>query len=90
MTTRRVVAATGGLNDTVVGATPASLSAGYATGVTFHPVDAQGLAGALRRLVTLYGDEKVWGALVRRAMKADVGWAGPAREYAALYRSLMS
>ena len=83
-----VVAATGGLNDTVVGATPASLSAGVATGITFHPVDDIALAGALRRLIALYSDGKAWRAMVRQAMKADVGWTGPAKEYAALYAGL--
>jgi starch synthase len=83
-----VVAATGGLNDTVIGATPASLAAGAATGISFHPVDATALAGALRRLVGLHADRRQWQAMMRRAMKADVGWAGPARAYAALYRSL--
>lgn len=85
-----VVAATGGLNDTVIGATPASLAARVATGITFHPVDEIALAGALRRLVTLHADRPLWKALVLRAMKAEVGWDGPAREYAALYAGLLS
>jgi starch synthase len=84
-----VVAATGGLNDTVIGATPASLAANAATGITFHPVDRAGLAGAMRRLSALYADHAGWTALVKRAMKAEVGWDAPAARYAALYRSLM-
>ncbi len=35
-----VVSLVGGLADTVIGASPATLAAGVATGVTFHPVDA--------------------------------------------------
>ena len=85
-----VVAATGGLNDTVIGATPASLSAAAATGISFHPVDDIALSGALRRLLALHADRPLWTALVRRAMKAEVGWTAPAARYAALYRSLMS
>lgn len=83
-----VVAATGGLNDTVIGATPASLSARAATGITFHPVDGIALTGALRRLVTLHADRPVWTAMVKRAMKADVGWHGPAARYSEIYESL--
>ncbi|MCB2110678.1 MAG: glycogen synthase GlgA [Defluviimonas sp.] len=83
-----VVAATGGLNDTVIGASPASLLAGAATGIAFHPVDSVALAGALRRLVQLHGDPRLWSGMIRRAMKADVSWSGPARAYGALYRSL--
>jgi starch synthase len=83
-----VVAATGGLNDTVIGATPASLSARAATGITFHPVDHIALAGALRRLVALHADRPVWTAMVKRAMKADVGWHGPAARYSEIYGNL--
>lgn len=83
-----VVAATGGLNDTVIGATPASLGANAATGVTFHPIDAIALTNALRRLTVLYKDQTAWSHLVKRAMRADVSWTGPANAYAALYRSL--
>jgi len=83
-----VVAATGGLNDTVIGATSASLGANAATGVSFHPIDGIALAGALRRLTGLYADKPAWTRMVKRAMRADVSWDGPASAYAALYRSL--
>jgi len=84
-----VVAATGGLNDTVIGATPASLSAGAATGIAFHPVDEVALAGALRRTIDLHADQEAWKALMRRAMRADVGWSAAAREYSTLYADLL-
>lgn len=83
-----VVAATGGLNDTVIGATPASLSANAATGISFHPVDAIALSGALRQLTALHTDGPTWTRMVKRAMKSDVGWDAPAKAYAALYGSL--
>jgi starch synthase len=85
-----VVAATGGLNDTVIGATAASLGANAATGVTFHPIDGIALSNALRRLTALYDDRAVWTRMVKRAMRADVSWDGPANAYAALYGSLAS
>jgi starch synthase len=85
-----VVALTGGLADTVIGATPATLSAGAATGVTFWPVDGLGFGQALATLLRLHADRKVWSALQARAMKADVSWARSAAAYAALYRSLMT
>lgn len=83
-----VVAATGGLNDTVIGATPASLAANAATGVSFHPVDTIALKGALRQLISLHADSAGWSRLVKRAMRAEVGWDGPAKAYGDLYRSL--
>ena len=84
-----VVAATGGLNDTVIGATPATLAAKAATGVSFHPVDGIAFAAALRHLVHLYDDKPGWSAMVERAMRAEVNWDRPAQAYIDLYRSLI-
>lgn len=83
-----VVALTGGLADTVIGASPASLAAGAATGITFHPVDELALSRALDKLLRLYADKTVWKAMQRRAMQADFGWSAAARAYGALYRGL--
>lgn len=85
-----VVAATGGLADTVIGASPASLAAKAATGISFHPVDALALSRALRRLCALYADRAGWAALQRRAMRAEVGWDRAAVAYAGLYRDLVA
>lgn len=84
-----LVSAVGGLADTVIGASPASLAAGAATGVVFHPVDDLALRQAMRRLCRLYADGKTWGAMVRRAMRADLGWDASAARYAALYEGLL-
>lgn len=83
-----VVAATGGLNDTVINASPAALAAGAATGVSFHPTDALALGQALRRLVALHGDGRAWAALQRAGMRQDLGWGASAARYAALYADL--
>ena len=85
-----VVAMVGGLGDTVIGASPATLAAGAATGVTFHPVDATGLAQALARLVALYLQPKLWARLQSRAMAHPVGWDASAAAYAALYDGLVA
>ena len=84
-----VVAATGGLADTLIDANPAALSAGAATGITFHPTDAMAFAQALRRLVALYADRKAWRATQANAMRSDVAWSGSARAYAELYKRLV-
>ena len=83
-----VVAATGGLADTVITANPAALAAGAATGLAFHPTDALAFAQALRRLVALHAQPKLWQSLVKRAMKQPVGWESSAAAYAELYESL--
>jgi starch synthase len=80
-----VVAATGGLADTVIDASPAALSAGVATGISFHPTDAIALAQALRRLVALHAAPGDWARTRANAMAQDVSWAASARAYAALY-----
>lgn len=84
-----VVAAVGGLADAVIGASPASLAAGAATGVVFHPVDALALAQALRKLAALFADRAQWVAVQRRGMKADFGWSASAARYGALYEGLL-
>ena len=84
-----VVAATGGLADTVITANPAALQAGVATGITFHPTDALAFGQALRHLVALHGNEKVWADVQKTAMKQDVSWDASSRAYAGLYESLI-
>ncbi len=83
-----VVAATGGLADTVISASPATLAAGAATGIAFHPTDAIAFGQALGRLVELYADRAVWGQMQRNAMMHPVGWAPSAAAYGALYAAL--
>ncbi|MEY4984858.1 MAG: glycogen synthase GlgA, partial [Pseudomonadota bacterium] len=83
-----VVAAVGGLADTVIHASPAALSAGVATGITFHPTDATAFAQALRHLRKVHADAKLWAQMQKNAMRQEVGWDGSAARYAALYEGL--
>lgn len=83
-----VVSATGGLVDTVIGATPATLAAGVATGIVFHPTDALALGQALRKLLALHADRKTWARMQKSAMAHPVGWENSAAAYAALYEGL--
>lgn len=85
-----VVALTGGLADTVIGASPATLATRVATGITFHPVDNLALSQALRQLLALHADKNVWASMQTHAMQAPVGWDHSAAEYARLYRSLVA
>ena len=83
-----VVSLVGGLADTVIGATPATLAAGAATGVTFHPVDSLAFAKALAQLLELYAQPKLWARLRANAMAHPVGWETSAAAYASLYERL--
>jgi starch synthase len=85
-----VVAATGGLADTVIGATPASLAAGVATGFVFHPTDALAFGQSLRALVALHADRKAWARAQKAAMAQPLGWETSAAAYAALYAGLVA
>jgi starch synthase len=84
-----LVALTGGLADTVIPATPATLAREVATGLQFHPVTAEALGNALSRLCTLYEQPKIWSRMQRNAMAHPVGWDVSARAYAALYEGLV-
>lgn len=83
-----VVSLVGGLADTVIGASPATLAAGAATGVTFHPVDALAFGRALSQLLELYRQPKLWAKLRSNAMAHPVGWETSAVAYASLYERL--
>ena len=83
-----VVSLVGGLADTVIGANPATLAAGAATGVIFHPVDALAFGKALTQILELYGQPKLWAKLRSNAMGHPVGWEASAKAYADLYERL--
>ncbi|WP_137112514.1 glycogen synthase GlgA [Rhodobacter sp. SY28-1] len=83
-----VVSMVGGLADTVIGANPATLAAGAATGVTFHPVDALAFGRALSQLLDLHRQPKLWAKLRSNAMAHPVGWETSAVAYANLYEGL--
>jgi starch synthase len=84
-----VVAAVGGLADTVIHASPAALAAGVATGVQFHPTDAVAFGQALKQLASLYRDKALWARVQRNAMQHPVDWETSAAAYAALYDGLI-
>lgn len=76
-----VARATGGLADTIVDC-DASLETG--TGFLYDDPEAQGLLGATERAIAAMALPR-WLALVRRAMRLDRGWEGPARRYEQAY-----
>lgn len=80
-----VVSRTGGLTDTVIGATPAAQQSGVATGISFAPVSAHMLWSAVDQTFALYADQDAWAKMIANAMDQDFSWSGPARDYAALY-----
>jgi starch synthase len=85
-----VVRATGGLVDTVVDTTPATLAAGTATGFVFDAYDSIAFEQALLRALESHADRELWRTLVRRVMQQDWSWDASGRKYLELYRRVQT
>ena len=83
-----VVAATGGLRDTVPPYTPET---GEGRGFTFQSYNGDDFLGAIERAVDMYySDREGFKALAKRDMETDFSWRVPAGEYLRLYEELLS
>ncbi|HEX7540682.1 MAG TPA: glycogen/starch synthase [Anaerolineales bacterium] len=76
-----VVRATGGLKDTVQEGK---------TGFLFQEAKAGSMVEALERALTVYDRPEMWQHFQRNGMKKDFSWPRAARQYAIIYRSLIS
>jgi starch synthase len=75
-----VVRATGGLKDTVKEGR---------TGFVFDKPSPEAMARALRRALAAYASPARWRRFQQNGMKQDFSWPRSARQYAAIYRSLV-
>ncbi|MCX6038820.1 MAG: glycosyltransferase, partial [Chloroflexi bacterium] len=76
-----VVRATGGLKDTVQEGR---------TGFLFQEAAAGSMLDALERALTVYARPEKWQHFQSNGLKEDFSWPRSARQYAIIYRSLMS
>ena len=83
-----IVSHVGGLADSVVDANEAATGAGVATGVQFYPPSVEALSIAFDRAFEIIRDPARTRRMRLNGMAADVSWRRPARQYAALYRSI--
>ena len=83
-----VVAATGGLADSVINANVMANASNAATGFQFHPIDALAFGHCLRNAVAMFRDKAAWTRLQKRGMKQELGWGASSAAYAALYERL--
>jgi starch synthase len=83
-----VVRHVGGLIDTVVDTSDASLQADTATGFMFGPASKEALALAVHRTVHAFSQPAVWAQLRQRGMAQNFTWAAAAQQYMALYQGL--
>ncbi len=80
-----VVRATGGLDDTI-DEWDAEKKTG--TGFKFHGYEPLDLLAAIDRALAAFKDKAGWTKLMRNGMARNYAWAGPAKEYAAVYEEV--
>src|SRR5690606_11904363 len=78
-----IVRGIGGLKDTVKDVAD---SEGY--GFVFDQLHSEAAIEAISRAITLFQDNKKWGALRKRAMALDFSWENSAKKYLDLYNQL--
>jgi starch synthase len=83
-----VVAAVGGLADSVVDAGERGVAAGVTTGFRLEGGSAAAFSVAARKAIAMYADQPLWQALQRNGMRQDFSWAKSALEYRRLYERL--
>jgi starch synthase len=83
-----LVHGTGGLLDSVVDCTAATLKDRTASGFIFTPLDAPTLLANCRRAASAYADPRLWRQLQKNGMQRDFSWQARAQQYLALYRAL--
>jgi starch synthase len=83
-----VVHGTGGLLDSVVDCTPASLADHTASGFVFRAPTVPAFTAALARALAAYADRHAWRALQRNGMARDFSWSASARKYLEIFRQL--
>ena len=84
-----IVRRTGGLADTVIDTTDATLEANTATGFSFEKATAIALNGAVTRALGYYRQPEIWQQLVCTGMKQDFSWKHSAKLYLKLYRTVL-
>ncbi len=84
-----VVHRTGGLADSVVDCTPATLAIGSATGFVFDASTPASFLEAVERAVHAWRDPDIWRSLQRNAMTKSFGWKSSAGRYLELYRTML-
>lgn len=84
-----IVHATGGLVDSVVDCTAATLSDGTASGFVFSGMIAENLYATIERAVSLYHESGKWEALCQNCMAKNFSWEKSAEAYRALYLKLL-
>lgn len=82
-----VVRETGGLKDSVIPFNPVERTG---VGFTFKTYNAYDMLDAINRALDCYANDDLWkNGVVKNAMTADFSWDRSAKEYIALYKSII-
>jgi starch synthase len=84
-----VVHATGGLKDSVVDTTPATIADKTGTGFVFAPLSVETLLAACRRAADCYRNKRLWRQIQKNGMARDFSWGSSARKYLELYQGMV-
>ena len=85
-----IVRRVGGLADTVADMSPATASAGTATGFVFEEYTASAVVQAVKRAVEAFDNHAVWASLMQAGMRQDVSWERSAHAYAKVYERALA
>jgi starch synthase len=81
-----IVRAVGGLKDTVI---DYDAEPGKSTGFVFDSYEPAALWESIERALQVFAENRLWSALMHRAMRADFSWDRSARAYNHLYERLL-
>ncbi|SHK04407.1 starch synthase [Geosporobacter subterraneus DSM 17957] len=81
-----VVRETGGLKDTVQSYNEYTQEG---NGFSFTHYNAHDMLYTLRRALQYYQDKKIWGRIIKNAIRCDYSWKKSAEEYISLYQCLL-
>ena len=84
-----IVRRVGGLADTVVDGGAGGGGTAGATGFAFDAATPAALTQCVLRAAAVHGDTPAWQAMMRTAMSQPLSWQEPARQYLALYETLL-
>ncbi len=85
-----IVKRVGGLTDTVVDVTPATIAAKTATGFVFAEHSARALVDAVKRALAAFRDHGLWTGLVQTGMRQDCSWSRSAHAYVQVYEQALA
>jgi starch synthase len=85
-----LVQATGGLADTVVDVSEATLAAKTGNGFVMADGSADGLWRAMQRAAAAWRDKRLWQRIQQNGMRRDFSWRHAAADYGRLYREAIA